>query len=420
MKASTHAQTRELLLSEKFGTLDAGEQAALEQHLLDCAACRDEAAFHRDLQAALRREALPPASNRQIEASLAAIQAQTRRKQVVKRAATTLRTAAGFGLILLVAVLALNLAQNNRLEPGSGQNAQVPEDRRAATATPTATQITTLSAPATAIITYTVKTGDTLFSIANAFHVTPETVLWSNFDVLSGNPDVLSPGQELVIPPVDGVYYLWQPGDNLKAVAARFGVDPQTILEYPGNQVDPNSTSAENFSPDPGSGVIIPGGKRTFEGWDPPAISRDSPAEASYDGPGACGEVNKGATGSGVFAWPTKSRSLSPDRFSSSYPGIDIAGQVEDPVYAADSGVVVFAGWSESGLGNLVVIDHGSGWQSAYGHLDEVTVACGESTGQGTPVGALGQAGNASAAVLHFELLYEGEKVDPLAYLRQQ
>jgi murein DD-endopeptidase MepM/ murein hydrolase activator NlpD len=85
-----------------------------------------------------------------------------------------------------------------------------------------------------------------------------------------------------------------------------------------------------------------------------------------------------------------------------------------------DSGVVVYAGWSDSGYGNLLVIDHGNGWQSAYAHLVTIAVNCGQSVSQGEVVAGLGNTGNSSGAHLHFELyssIYG--KVNPWNYLIQ-
>ncbi len=94
------------------------------------------------------------------------------------------------------------------------------------------------------------------------------------------------------------------------------------------------------------------------------------------------------------------------------------AGAEGNPIYATDSGVVVYAGWSDYGYGYLIVIDHGTGWQSAYAHLSAVAVGCGQSVYQGGYIGALGNTGNSSGAHLHFELIINGAKVNPLDYTR--
>ena len=116
--------------------------------------------------------------------------------------------------------------------------------------------------------------------------------------------------------------------------------------------------------------LIIPGGKRAIKDWGPPAISRKNPAAARYYGPGSCGTIYEGAVGNGSFVWPTVNHTISGYSFDSNvHPGVDFGGPAGNSVFATDAGVVVYAGWSNFGYGNLIVIDHGNGWQSAYAHL---------------------------------------------------
>ena len=273
------------------------------------------------------------------------------------------------------------------------------------------------SRPRVEVITYTVETGDNLFSIAERFSLKPETILWGNFDTLQDNPNMLSTGQVLNILPTDGTYYEWNEGDNLANVAAFFGVDVNAILNFSGNQFDLTSTDPANPGIESGTWLIIPGGKRALKDWGPPAISRSNPASARYYGDGYCGEVYEGAIGSGTFVWPTAYQSISGYGYSGIHPAIDIAGATGNAVNAADSGVVVFAGWSNYGYGYMVVIDHGTGWQTAYAHLSAVAVTCGQSVFQGGYIGALGSTGNSTGPHLHFETVYNGAKPNPLDYL---
>ena len=99
--------------------------------------------------------------------------------------------------------------------------------------------------------------------------------------------------------------------------------------------------------------------------------------------------------------------------------GIDIAGNDGNPIFATDSGVVVFAGPSQWGYGNEIVIDHGNGWQSLYAHLSMIGVSCGQSVLQGATIGAVGETGNATGPHLHFELRSaKYGRVDPMNYMR--
>lgn len=272
--------------------------------------------------------------------------------------------------------------------------------------------------PRQEVITYTVQRDDTLFAIADAFGLKPETILWGNFETLQDNPHLLKPDQVLNILPIDGTYYKWNPNDNLGSVAAFFGVDPESILEYPGNNADLTALNGPNSGLQPDQWIVVPEGKRAIKDWGPPAITRSNAAAASYYGDGSCGATYEGAVGTGTFIWPTVVRSISGYNYSGIHPAIDIAGATGNAVFASDSGVIVYSGWSNFGYGYLVVIDHGNGYQTAYAHLSAINVGCGQSVFQGSTIGAVGNTGNSAGSHLHFELSYSGVKLNPLENLR--
>lgn len=269
------------------------------------------------------------------------------------------------------------------------------------------------------VLTYTVERGDSLFAIADNFGLKPETILWGNFETLQDNPHTLQPGQELNILPLNGTYHKWREGENLFRVADYYGVDPLEIVQYPGNHLDIYDFDLDDPSFELGQMLIVPGGERELVDYGPPAITRNDPAIAATYGPGHCGTIYTGAVGVGVFIWPTTERWLSGYRYTPPiHPAIDIAGNIGNQVWAADSGVVVYAGWSNYGYGNLVVIDHGNGWQTLYAHLNNIFVGCGQSVFQGDVIGALGTTGNSSGAHLHFEMIYFGSKPNPMNLLQ--
>jgi murein DD-endopeptidase MepM/ murein hydrolase activator NlpD len=274
------------------------------------------------------------------------------------------------------------------------------------------------SRPRSDVITYTVKQGDNLFTIADLFGLKPETLLWGNYDILKGNPQLLQPDQVLNILPVDGTYYQWQQDDNLDQVASFFKVDEKDVLSFPGNDIDLTQATSQTYGLEPGQWLVIPGGERELKDWGPPAITRANPASASYYGPGYCGAIYEGAFGIGSFIWPTTERFLSGYHYSAIHRGIDIGGSLGNAVFASDSGVVVYAGWSNYGYGNLIVVDHGNGWQTAYAHLSSLNVGCGQSVGQGQVIAGLGSTGNSTGPHLHFEMVYQGTKPNPMDYLR--
>lgn len=276
------------------------------------------------------------------------------------------------------------------------------------------------SQPRSVVAVYSVQAGDTVFGIAEKFGLQPETILWSNQYVLGDNPHNLRPGQELNILPVNGAYHRWSAGDGLNGVANFFGVEPNEIINFPANNLNPDSIgdwAAPNIPA--GTWLVIPGGRREFVNWSAPDIPRDNPGVAKVLGPGACDSVASGAVGNGVFVWPANNHFLSGFDYnpSANHPGIDIDGEEGDPVYAADSGVIVYAGWNNWGYGNTIVINHGNGWQTLYAHLSAYYVGCGQSVLQGGLIGTIGNTGNSTGSHLHFEMMLNGTKVNPHDYL---
>jgi murein DD-endopeptidase MepM/ murein hydrolase activator NlpD len=275
------------------------------------------------------------------------------------------------------------------------------------------------SRPRVDVIPYTVKSGDTVIGIAASFGLNPETILWSNYNVLADNPHRLQPGQVLDILPVNGTYHKWSAGEDLQKVADFYHVDPMDIIEWPGNPFDVYATDLHDPGLQPGTKLIIPNGTREMIDYGPPVITRDNPAVARTYGPGHCGELMDGAIGGGTFIWPTASRLITGYDYSpnTNHWGLDIDGELGDAVWSIDNGVVVYSGWSDNGYGNLVVIDHGNSWQSLYAHLSDIYVNCGESVYQATNLGAIGNTGNSGGPHLHFELIYGSAKVNPWDFL---
>ena len=118
------------------------------------------------------------------------------------------------------------------------------------------------------------------------------------------------------------------------------------------------------------------------------------------------------------LAWPVDGPITSPFgmRWGRLHAGIDIGVGFGTPIRAAAGGTVIHAGWL-GGYGNLVVLDHGGGLSTAYGHQQAIYVTVGEAVGQGEVVGEVGSTGNSTGPHLHFEVRIAGNPVDPLGYL---
>ncbi len=346
---------------------------------------------------------------------------------------------AAYGLSAVLVLIAIGLAHT---EAGSVA-AAVPQAAGAATpaagvdgsssafaaslALPgTGSEMTRLVEPHTTIPTradysikqYAVKPNDTLFIIAAKFDLKPATILWGNPE-LADNPNILSVGRSVNILPVDGALRVVMSGDTLEKIAKYFHGKVEDIVQFPGNDLDPLNPEIH-----PGQQIIIPGGWRDQVEWNLPAPpqGRQTTGRGWTTEPGACPGPFSGANGTGSFVWPANNHYLSGwnyhDAGNPSHQGIDIAAGLGAPLYAADSGVIVFAGVSTVGYGNLIIIDHGNGFQTAYGHLSQINVVCGQSVYQGNLIGLAGSTGNSSGAHLHFEIRSDQYgRVNPWSYL---
>ena len=132
--------------------------------------------------------------------------------------------------------------------------------------------------------------------------------------------------------------------------------------------------------------------------------------------------------GTGKYIWPLKGtltsyygRRLHPIfRVWRSHTGLDIAdGKTGTPVMAADSGVVIYAE-PYGGYGNAIIVDHGKGFSTLYGHLSKIGVKEGDKVNKGQVIGNVGSTGYATGPHLHFEIRQNGETVNPLPYLPKQ
>ncbi|MEA5511678.1 M23 family metallopeptidase [Crocosphaera sp. UHCC 0190] len=120
------------------------------------------------------------------------------------------------------------------------------------------------------------------------------------------------------------------------------------------------------------------------------------------------------------YIWPVQGVVTSGfgKRFNKMHTGVDIAGPMGTPIFAAATGVVVFTGWSPEGYGNLVTLHHPDGSLSLYGHNSRILVSQGQQVKQGEQIAEMGSTGNSTGPHLHFEIRPQGGvAVNPRAFL---
>ena len=249
------------------------------------------------------------------------------------------------------------------------------------------------------VIYHEVQSGETVSDIASLYSISTNTVLWEN---KLGARDFIKPGQELTILPVSGISYQIKSGDTLEKVADKYGVTVDEIVEY--NQLASAEAVSENQI------ILLDGGVPPA----PPApkVQQNSRFSSVSD---FFVPSNATPTYGTKLQWPTPSRRIN-QYFGWRHTGIDIDGTTASPNYAADTGRVIYSGWS-GGYGLMVKIDHGNGIQTLYGHFSKIAVSVGDSVARGETLGMMGCTGWCTGNHLHFEVIVDGRKQNPLSYL---
>ena len=152
--------------------------------------------------------------------------------------------------------------------------------------------------------------------------------------------------------------------------------------------------------------------------------ARAAAAAAAAQSSGGQGASDNWVQGTGQLGWPVSGEITSPYGYrvhpiwgtTIYHSGIDIGVDEGTPVHAADGGVVVWSGWM-GGYGYAVVIDHGNGLSTLYGHNSELAVDEGQSVAKGQVISYAGSTGNSTGPHVHFEVRVNGDPVDPMGYL---
>lgn len=267
----------------------------------------------------------------------------------------------------------------------------------------------------TQVVTYSVQPGDTLSRIAETFNLDVCTLVWSN---PRNRVSPLRPGNVLNILPTDGVFYKVVQNVTIQQIAEQTQVSAYSIIDSPFNQLfglAPDTILVEGMKivvPDGNGGdcniwtapTTVSSGDGTAGGVAAGGATGGSLWGCSYSGAGGGFPANN-PMGSSYKFW---------QGFSSGHTGVDLSASPGSPVVAAGGGTVAFAGWTDGGYGNAVIIDHGGSY-SLYAHLSSINVSCGQSVGALDVIGGVGSTGRSSGPHLHFEIRDSGfNPIDPV------
>lgn len=259
--------------------------------------------------------------------------------------------------------------------------------------------------PGYKVTEYVVKRGDSPWSISQKFNLKPESILWGN-PQLNAAAGSLKAGDRLSILPVDGVLHIAVEGDTIEELESLHGVPAQEIIEYLGNDFDLTQPAQLTV----GQQIIIPNGTS-------PIVWSEAKIPGVVEGSsGTAISENVPNLGTGYFSWPVNGYSLTQE-FWSGHPGIDLVTDFRQPVFASDSGTVVLSGWDDTGYGYFIIIDHGNGYKTTYGHNEANLVSVGQTVMQGQQIAESGNTGNSTGNHLDFRILYNGVFLNPLSYL---
>jgi murein DD-endopeptidase MepM/ murein hydrolase activator NlpD len=254
--------------------------------------------------------------------------------------------------------------------------------------------------PREEVVIYKVKPGDTVSTIAEEFEISVSTILWEN-DLSAYS--IIRPGDELDILPMSGVRHEVAGGENLGSIAKKYDVSEEEILTT--NKL----TDASSLQI--GQKLIIPGGQKT---------TYTQYTTARYTGISALRDIVKAPDATPAngnkMNWPTIGSKIT-QYYSWRHHAIDIADKVGTPIYAADAGTIEYIGWG-TGYGNQIVIDHGGGKKTRYAHLSKFFVEQGQKVSKGQTIASMGSTGWSTGPHLHFEVIINGVKYNPLNYIK--
>jgi murein DD-endopeptidase MepM/ murein hydrolase activator NlpD len=268
------------------------------------------------------------------------------------------------------------------------------------------------------IMTYTVKSGDSIGEVANKFGISKNTIIYANTDIKN---NTLKVGQVLTILPVDGVPYTVKKGDTINSIAKNHKALASEISEY-------NDISDKNLQA--GDKIIVPGGTivttkaaiaptvavKVIEKEQPEVKTeskQDSNTEVVIEKEVTKPVVASGSGITGSYIWPFPSGTGRVSQRLHDDNAYDFSAPKGTPIYAIQDGKVLIADASgyNGGYGLYVVVDFDDGAQAIFGHMSKVASEVGDIVKQGDIIGYVGSTGRSTGN--HVHIGYRGGKSNP-------
>lgn len=252
------------------------------------------------------------------------------------------------------------------------------------------------------IIEYTIEEGDTLSLIAERFGISVSTLYWANN---LSNQSYIQPGKTLRIPPGSGIIHKVVSGDTLDSIIKKYNGNKELTIKY--NDIASDEMIAV------GKEILVADG--TPPPPPPPVVKTPSTTISQSWGSFFQPTTGSNVTG-GNLNWPSACHSISQNpRWG--HIAIDINCSSGTGIYAAESGVATVIPNRGNGYGNYIIINHGNGMQTLYGHLSGFAVSNGQYVSRGQQIGYEGSTGWSSGPHLHFEVKINGANQNPWNYL---
>ncbi len=256
----------------------------------------------------------------------------------------------------------------------------------------------------TEVVLHEVQPGDVIGAIAEKYGISVATILYANN--LSSR-SLIRPGDKLKILPSTGVVHTVKRGDTVEKIARIYDTEKEKII-------------ASNRLKNDGSDIVVGEELIVPDGVPPVAVQVVAPVRSNVFSRIVAPLPSIAVPAGSGYIWPTGVRRIS-QYYGWRHTGLDIAGPIGTPNYAISAGTVIKSqcGWN-GGYGCYIIIDHGGGIQSLYGHNKEggLLVSVGERVVQGQTIGLMGSTGRSTGPHIHFEIRVSGTRVNPLQYIR--